>query len=183
MLSRLQERESRVDISTWTRTDIAVTWQEYKVTKCGDLCDKDMVKMYRQYKPMDFNTDVCIHIQSTHANAAKFSLSLQYFLESFLRNRNANRAMILYSEYLHRKINCNSVRIKDQCLIICFFSLFIPGEEIRPGKFAILLVIHGESWEWGSGNEFDGGILASLGNHIVVTFNYRLGILGESRVP
>ena len=61
------------------------------------------------------------------------------------------------------------------------FRLFlIAGEEIRPGKFAILFVIHGESWEWGSGNEFDGGILASLGNHITVTFNYRLGLLGES---
>lgn len=57
-------------------------------------------------------------------------------------------------------------------------NLFIAGE-VRPGKFAIVLVIHGESWEWGSGNEFDGGALASLGNHIVVTFNYRLGIIGK----
>ncbi|CAG7723542.1 unnamed protein product [Allacma fusca] len=70
----------------------------------------------------------------------------------------------------------------EDCL---YLNIYVPstGEEIRPGKFAIVLVIHGESWEWGSGNEFDGGILASLGNHIVVTFNYRLGILGESEVP
>ncbi len=58
---------------------------------------------------------------------------------------------------------------------IYFFVLLIfVGDDIsRPGRFPIVLVIHGESWEWGSGNEFDGAALASLGNHIVVTFNYR----------
>ncbi|OXA37219.1 Neuroligin-1, partial [Folsomia candida] len=43
----------------------------------------------------------------------------------------------------------------------------------RDARYPIVLVIHGEGWEWGSGNEFDGAALASLGNHIVVTFNYR----------
>jgi len=63
--------------------------------------------------------------------------------------------------------------------LICSFDTFL-GEGIRPGRFPIVFLIHGESWEWGSGNEFDGGVLASLGNHIVVTFNYRLGILGKN---
>lgn len=63
--------------------------------------------------------------------------------------------------------------------VIFVYNFYFVGEEIRPGKYAIVLVIHGESWDWGSGNEFDGGALASLGNHIVVTFNYRLGILGK----
>lgn len=31
----------------------------------------------------------------------------------------------------------------------------------------------------GSGNMFDGSILAAYGNVIVVTMNYRLGVLGK----
>ena len=31
----------------------------------------------------------------------------------------------------------------------------------------------------GSGNMFDGSILASYGNVIVITLNYRLGVLGK----
>lgn len=32
----------------------------------------------------------------------------------------------------------------------------------------------------GTGNMIDGSILASYGNVIVITINYRLGVLGES---
>ena len=35
------------------------------------------------------------------------------------------------------------------------------------------------SYDWGSGNLHDGRVLASYGNVIVITLNYRLGILGE----
>lgn len=41
------------------------------------------------------------------------------------------------------------------------------------------MYIHGESYEWNSGNPYDGSILASYGRVIVVTLNFRLGILGE----
>ncbi|EEC00519.1 conserved hypothetical protein [Ixodes scapularis] len=41
------------------------------------------------------------------------------------------------------------------------------------------MFIHGESYEWNSGNPYDGTVLASLGNVVVVTINFRLGILGE----
>jgi len=60
----------------------------------------------------------------------------------------------------------------ESFLSIGFCDVF-SGDEFRPGRHAVVLVIHGESWEWGSGNEFDGAAFASLGNHIVVTFNYR----------
>jgi hypothetical protein len=33
---------------------------------------------------------------------------------------------------------------------------------------------------WGSGKLWDGRVLAAFGNVLVITFNYRLGILGES---
>ena len=40
------------------------------------------------------------------------------------------------------------------------------------------MFVHGESYEWNSGNPYDGSILASYGQVIVVTLNFRLGILG-----
>ena len=44
-----------------------------------------------------------------------------------------------------------------------------------------MVFVHGESYSWGSGNLFDGRVLASYGNVIVVTINYRLGVLGRLR--
>lgn len=43
-----------------------------------------------------------------------------------------------------------------------------------------MIFVHGESYEWNSGNAYDGSILSSYGQVIVVTLNYRLGILGKS---
>ncbi|XP_018570301.1 uncharacterized protein LOC108910231 [Anoplophora glabripennis] len=41
-----------------------------------------------------------------------------------------------------------------------------------------MVYIHGESFEWNSGNPYDGSVLAAYGKVIVVTLNFRLGILG-----
>lgn len=43
-----------------------------------------------------------------------------------------------------------------------------------------MLFIHGGSYMEGTGNMFDASVLAAYGNVIVVTMNYRLGVLGES---
>jgi carboxylesterase type B len=45
-------------------------------------------------------------------------------------------------------------------------------------KVPVLVFIHGESYDWNSGNVYDGSVLASFGQVIIVTLNYRLGILG-----
>ena len=57
-------------------------------------------------------------------------------------------------------------------LYICFFNSF---SDLLP----VMVFVHGESFKWGSGNLWDGRVLASFGNVIVITFNYRLGILGK----
>lgn len=46
-------------------------------------------------------------------------------------------------------------------------------------KYAVMVFVHGESYEWMSGNPYDGSVLASYGQILVVTINYRLGILGK----
>lgn len=43
----------------------------------------------------------------------------------------------------------------------------------------MIVYIHGESFEWNSGNPYDGSVLASYADLVVVTLNYRLGILGK----
>ncbi|KAG7205944.1 hypothetical protein KM043_007871 [Ampulex compressa] len=44
-----------------------------------------------------------------------------------------------------------------------------------------MVFIHGESFEWNSGNPYDGTILAAYGNIVFVTINFRLGILGRRK--
>ncbi|KAJ8683510.1 hypothetical protein QAD02_019302 [Eretmocerus hayati] len=46
-------------------------------------------------------------------------------------------------------------------------------------SYPVIVFLHGESYEWNSGNPYDGSVLASYGGLVVVTVNYRLGILGE----
>ncbi|CAB1442184.1 unnamed protein product [Pleuronectes platessa] len=53
-------------------------------------------------------------------------------------------------------------------------------EDIRDRrKKPVMLFIHGGSYMEGSGNMFDGSVLAAYGNVIVVTMNYRLGVLAH----
>ncbi|XP_046466830.1 neuroligin 5 [Neodiprion pinetum] len=68
----------------------------------------------------------------------------------------------------------------EDCL---FLNLYIPGSGSRglEAPYAVIVYVHGESFEWGSGNPYDGSVLASAGHVIVVTLNYRLGILGFLR--
>ncbi|KAF6206595.1 hypothetical protein GE061_017831 [Apolygus lucorum] len=47
-------------------------------------------------------------------------------------------------------------------------------------KYPVLVYVHGESYQWSTGNVFDGTVLASYGGLVVVTINYRLGILGPA---
>lgn len=46
-------------------------------------------------------------------------------------------------------------------------------------KLPVMVFLHGESFEWNSGNPYDGTVLASYSEIVVVTLNYRLGILGK----
>ncbi|XP_032940217.1 neuroligin-2 isoform X8 [Catharus ustulatus] len=65
----------------------------------------------------------------------------------------------------------------EDCL---YLNLYVPTEDdIRDsGKKPVMLFLHGGSYMEGTGNMFDGSVLAAYGNVIVVTMNYRLGVLG-----
>ncbi|CAF1248247.1 unnamed protein product [Rotaria sp. Silwood1] len=64
----------------------------------------------------------------------------------------------------------------EQCL---YLNVYIPinhNNNVR--KKPIFMWIHGGSSQVGTGNMFDGTILAALGDIIVVTFNFRLNLFG-----
>ncbi|XP_055638901.1 neuroligin-4, X-linked isoform X2 [Toxorhynchites rutilus septentrionalis] len=67
----------------------------------------------------------------------------------------------------------------EDCL---YLNLYVPrsDDSMQPSGSpkATIMYIHGESYEWNSGNPYDGSVLALQGNVIVVTINFRLGILG-----
>lgn len=66
----------------------------------------------------------------------------------------------------------------EDCLTL---NIYVPGsgDLSAEAPYAVFFFIHGDSFEWGSGSLYDGTILSSYGNVIVVTLNYRLGILGR----
>lgn len=62
----------------------------------------------------------------------------------------------------------------EQCL---FLNVFKPTSN-STRKRAVLMWIHGGSGQIGTGNLFDGTVLAALGDLIVITFNFRLNLFG-----
>ncbi|KAG5892515.1 hypothetical protein JTB14_011221 [Gonioctena quinquepunctata] len=72
------------------------------------------------------------------------------------------------------------VNQSEDCL---FLNIYVPGSGNRglEAPYAVLVFVHGESFEWGAGHPYDGSVLASYGHVIVVTLNFRLGVLGFLR--
>ncbi|XP_047740037.1 neuroligin-2 [Hyalella azteca] len=59
-----------------------------------------------------------------------------------------------------------------------FKAMLFTQASTRNFRYPTMVYIHGESYEWNSGNPYDGSVLAVYGEVIVVTINYRLGLLG-----
>ncbi|XP_022919101.2 neuroligin-4, Y-linked isoform X1 [Onthophagus taurus] len=73
--------------------------------------------------------------------------------------------------------------LKNQSEDCLYLNIYAPAQAGTRGdgtspKYPVIVFIHGESYEWNSGNPYDGSVLASYGGVVVVTINYRLGILG-----
>uniref|UniRef100_UPI00358FCD57 neuroligin-3-like n=1 Tax=Myxine glutinosa TaxID=7769 RepID=UPI00358FCD57 len=68
-------------------------------------------------------------------------------------------------------------RQSEDCL---YLNLYVPVDDgRRPGMTRPLMVfVHGGAYGEGAGGLLDGSILASVGEVVVATINYRLGVLG-----
>ncbi|TRY67456.1 hypothetical protein TCAL_04351 [Tigriopus californicus] len=62
----------------------------------------------------------------------------------------------------------------EDCLYLNVYTPEIQVARLLP----VMILIHGQSFEWGSGNVYDPSIFSSFGSVIVVTVNYRLGAFG-----
>ena len=69
---------------------------------------------------------------------------------------------------------------RDQSEDCLYLNIYAPEMQSSnaPVRMPVIVFIHGESYEWNSGNPYDGSVLASYGQVIVITINYRLGLLG-----
>ncbi|XP_049623747.1 neuroligin-4, X-linked isoform X2 [Suncus etruscus] len=71
--------------------------------------------------------------------------------------------------------------VQDQNEDCLYLNIYVPTEDDiheQHSKKPVMVYIHGGSYMEGTGNMIDGSILASYGNVIVITINYRLGVLG-----
>ncbi|XP_032669486.1 neuroligin-4, Y-linked [Odontomachus brunneus] len=81
-------------------------------------------------------------------------------------------------EYLKRLLPYLRNQSED-CLYLNVYAPVQAGARDGGGRrYPVIVFVHGESYEWSSGNPYDGSVLASYGGVVVVTINYRLGILG-----
>ncbi|XP_066586115.1 uncharacterized protein [Prorops nasuta] len=83
-------------------------------------------------------------------------------------------------EYLERHLPYLRNQSED-CLYLNIYAPHQPDGHRNLKKYPVMVFIHGESFEWNSGNPYDGTIIAAYGNVVFVTINFRLGILGFLR--
>ncbi|XP_064622045.1 carboxylesterase 3-like [Lineus longissimus] len=63
----------------------------------------------------------------------------------------------------------------EDCLLL---NIYAPLHATPSIKRAVMIWIHGGGWVVGSSRQWDGSFIASYGDVVVVTLNYRLGPLG-----
>ncbi|XP_063241609.1 neuroligin-2-like [Bacillus rossius redtenbacheri] len=69
--------------------------------------------------------------------------------------------------------------LREQSEDCLYLNVYAPRQdEGSQTLYPVVVYIHGESYEWNSGNPYDGSVLAGYGHLVVVTVNYRLGVLG-----
>lgn len=63
----------------------------------------------------------------------------------------------------------------EDCL---FMDITVPRQGPPGEKKAVMVWIHGGAFSFGAGSTFIGTPLAVMGDVVMVTFNYRIGMLG-----
>ncbi len=65
--------------------------------------------------------------------------------------------------------------MSEDCLLL---NVYVPGNATSSSSLAVMLWIHGGGYAVGDTTDYDGSVLATEGNVIVVTAAYRLGVFG-----
>ena len=61
--------------------------------------------------------------------------------------------------------------------------MYTPSHATTHDKFAVMVWIHGGAFEFGASDIYHPSVLVALNEVIVVTINYRLGVLGFFNIP
>lgn len=103
-----------------------------------------------------------MNIMNANSRGAKFERTVTYLFSML---------------FLHQSIN---VKEKYTLRKVIFMSFIVVDASSKNSKgLAAIVYIHESHFAWSSGNPYDGSILAAHGNVIVITINFRLGVLGE----
>ncbi|XP_031192957.1 acylcarnitine hydrolase-like isoform X1 [Mastomys coucha] len=81
----------------------------------------------------------------------------------------------LNSENLKIKMNRSPVSMTEDCL---YLSIYTPAHAQEGSDLPVMVWIHGGGLCWGMASTYDGSMLAAIEDVVVVTIQYRLGILG-----
>ena len=57
--------------------------------------------------------------------------------------------------------------------------LFVFAGNTTNKLLPVVMFIHGETYSIGTGNAYDGSVLAAYGQVVVITLNFRMGVLGK----
>ncbi|ODQ55052.1 COesterase-domain-containing protein [Saitoella complicata NRRL Y-17804] len=83
-------------------------------------------------------------------------------------------------------VQTGSGDMSEDCLFLNIFTPYIPASNYPSEKLKpVMFWIHGGAFTGGSGSDptFDGGNMASRGDVVLVTINYRLSTLGFLSLP
>ena len=109
-------------------------------------------------------------------NVSEFGPVCPQLIPDLSKEKEALRYMTVgRMEYLKKLFNYLKQNQSEDCL---YLNIYTPESAQTNARLPVIVFIHGESYEWNSGNPYDGSVLASYGQVVVITVNYRLGLLG-----
>ncbi len=88
-----------------------------------------------------------------------------------------------YCSILFLYLKANSSKFFFKCKMLKSFTEFAGGGSTSLASSPVMVLVHGESYSWGAWHLMDGAMLAGKSRMVVVTLNYRLGILGTIKHP
>ncbi|XP_054284879.1 liver carboxylesterase-like [Macrosteles quadrilineatus] len=128
--------------------------------------DVEMFRGLPYAKVVRFSPPEALHPRSRVRPATAFSPACPQTLAS-----ETNRGM------QHLQAASASLRAQSEdCLTL---NIYAPLQASTKSRHPVMVFVDGEGFQWGGGHLYDGTMLASRGRIVVVTVNYRLGVLGK----
>ncbi|XP_062442099.1 fatty acyl-CoA hydrolase precursor, medium chain-like [Rhea pennata] len=80
-----------------------------------------------------------------------------------------------FSDFITNRKEKVPLQVSEDCL---YLNVYTPSSAEQEEKLPVFVWIHGGAFVFGAASSYDGSVLAAFDNVVVVTIQYRLGILG-----